>query len=72
MQPVIGTYHLYAAVPPAYDTPQNPTPSPNPDGTPTPPPGILVAGAQLTSLKALPQFATPSFTPDRKGGGSIA
>ena len=28
VQPVIGTYHLYAAVPPAYDTPQNPTPSP--------------------------------------------
>ena len=69
--PVIGTYHLYAAVPPAYDTPQNPTPSPNPDQSPTAPPGILVAGAQLTSLKALPQFATPTFTPDRKGGGSI-
>ncbi|MGB8151500.1 MAG: hypothetical protein WCE97_09950, partial [Candidatus Cybelea sp.] len=58
-------------VPPAYDTPQNPTPSPNPDQSPTAPPGILVAGAQLTSLKALPQFATPTFTPDRKGGGSI-
>jgi hypothetical protein len=69
--PVLGTYHLYAAVPPSYDTPQNPTPSPNPNGSPTPPPGILVAGAQLTSLKALPQFATPTFTPDRKGGGSI-
>ena len=26
--PVIGTYHLYAAVPPAFNTPQNPTPSP--------------------------------------------
>ena len=36
VQPVIGTYRLYAAVPPAYDTPQNPTPSPNPNGTPTP------------------------------------
>jgi hypothetical protein len=69
--PVIGTYHMYAAVPPAYDTPQNPTPSPNPNGTPTPPPGILAAGAQLTSLTALPQFATPTFTPDRKGGGTI-
>ena len=32
VKPVLGTYHLYAAVPPAYDTPQNPTPSPNPDG----------------------------------------
>ena len=30
IQPVIGTYHLYAAVPPSFDTPQNPTPSPNP------------------------------------------
>jgi hypothetical protein len=69
--PVIGTYRLYAAVPPSYDTPQNPTPSPNPNGTPTPPPGILVAGAQLTSLQALPAFGTPTFTPDRKGGGTI-
>jgi hypothetical protein len=72
VKPVLGTYHLYAAVPPAYDTPQNPTPSPNPNGSPTPPPGILAAGAQLTSLTALPQFGTPAFTPDRKGGGSIA
>ena len=70
--PVLGAYHLYAAVPPAYDTPQNPTPSPNPNGSPTPPPGILAAGAQLTSLTALPAFATPAFTPDRKGGGTIA
>jgi hypothetical protein len=69
--PAIGTYHLYAAVPPSYDTPQNPTPSPNPNGTPTPPPGILVAGTQLTSLKALPAFGTPTFTPDRKGGGRL-
>ncbi len=30
--PVVGAYHLYAAVPPSYDTPQNPTPSPGPDG----------------------------------------
>lgn len=69
--PVIGVYHLYAAVPPAYDTPQNPTPSPNPNGSPTPPPGILAAGAQLSSLTPLPQFLTPAFTPDRKGGGTI-
>ena len=69
--PVIGTYHLYAAVPPAYDTPQDPTPSPGPDGTPSPAPGILAAGAQLTSLRALPQFATPSLKPDRRGGGTI-
>jgi hypothetical protein len=69
--PVIGTYHLYAAVPPAYNTPQNPTPSPNPNGTPTPPPGILAAGAQLTSLKALPVFDTPAFVPDGNGGGTV-
>ncbi|MFY9718139.1 MAG: hypothetical protein WAK16_00715 [Candidatus Cybelea sp.] len=69
--PVVGTYHLYAAVPPAYDTPQNPTPSPNPNGTPTPPPGILAAASQLTSLNALPVFDTPTFKPDRKGGGTV-
>ena len=71
VQPVIGTYHLYAAVPPAYDTPENPTRVPIRTGTPTPPPGILVAGAQLNSLKALPAFATPTFSPDNKGGGTI-
>jgi hypothetical protein len=71
VEPVIGKYNLYAAVPPAYDTPQNPTPSPGPNGTPTPPPGILAAGAQLSDLTPLPAFATPSFTPDRKGGGTI-
>ncbi|HXO17188.1 MAG TPA: hypothetical protein VN909_03380 [Candidatus Dormibacteraeota bacterium] len=69
--PVVGTYHLYAAVPPAYDTPQNPTPSPGPNGSATPPPGILAAGAQLTSLTPLPAFATPAFRADRKGGGTI-
>jgi hypothetical protein len=72
VQPVIGNYHLYAAVPPAYDTPQNPTPSPNPNGSPTPAPGILTANSQLTALKPLPVFSTPSFTPDRKGGGTIS
>ena len=71
VQPVVGTYHLYAAVPPAYDTPQNPTPSPGPNGTPTPPPGILAAGAQLTDLAPLPAFATPTFKADGKGGGTI-
>jgi hypothetical protein len=71
VQPVIGTYHLYAAVPPAYNTPQNPTPSPNPNGTPTPAPGILAQGAQLTTLAPLPVFDTPSFAPDKKGGGTI-
>ncbi|MGA8574975.1 MAG: hypothetical protein WB609_04710 [Candidatus Cybelea sp.] len=69
--PVIGKYNLYAAVPPAYDTPQNPTPSPGPDGTPTPPPGILASGAQITNLTPLPQFPTPQFKPDRKGGGTV-
>jgi hypothetical protein len=69
--PVLGTYDFYAAVPPAYDTPANPTPSPGPNGTPTPAPGILAAGAQLTSLTPLPVFSTPAFTPDGKGGGSV-
>ncbi len=70
--PVLGAYHLYAAVPPAYDTPQNPTPSPNPNGSPTPPPGILASSAQLTNLTGLPAFATPSFKPDRRGGGTVS
>ncbi|MBV8067749.1 MAG: hypothetical protein JO113_07210 [Candidatus Eremiobacteraeota bacterium] len=69
--PVLGKYSFYAAVPPSYDTPQNPTPSPGPNGTPTPPPGILAAGAQLTKLSGLPKFSTPGFKPDRKGGGTI-
>jgi hypothetical protein len=69
--PVIGKYNLYAAVPPSFDTPQNPTPSPGPNGTPTPAPGILAAGAQLTDLTPLPAFATPTFKPDGKGGGTI-
>ncbi|MFY9630496.1 MAG: hypothetical protein WAJ94_02670 [Candidatus Cybelea sp.] len=70
--PAIGNYHLYAAVPPAYDTPQNPTPSPNPNGSPTPAPGILTANSQLTALKPLPVFSTPVFTADRKGAGTIS
>lgn len=69
--PAIGLYHLYAAVPPAYTTPQNPTPSPNPDGTPTPPPGVLVASAQLSNLTPLPPFPTPQFRPDGSGGGTV-
>jgi hypothetical protein len=72
VQPVLGAYSLYAAVPPAYTTPQNPTPSPNPDGTPTPPPGVLAATAQLTTLNALAPFSTPSFKPDGNGGGTIS
>ncbi|MGB8964360.1 MAG: hypothetical protein WCB99_01850 [Candidatus Cybelea sp.] len=71
VQPVLGTYHLYAAVPPAFNTPQNPTPSPNPNGSPTPPPGILAAASQLASLKPLPVFKTPSFAADDNGGGRV-
>jgi hypothetical protein len=71
VQPKIGTYRFYAAVPPSYDTPQNPTPSPNPNGTPTPPPGILVGAAQITKLKGMPLFQTPTFVPDNSGGGTI-
>ena len=69
--PVIGAYHFYAAVPPAYTTPQNPTPSPNPDGTPSPAPGVLAANAQITSLTPLPAFSTPSFSADGNGGGTV-
>lgn len=70
VSPAIGKYSLYAAVPPSYDTPQNPTPSPGPDGTPTPAPGILAAGAQLGTLAGLPFFQTPTFAPDHSGGGT--
>jgi hypothetical protein len=69
--PVIGTYRLYAAVPPAYTTPQNPVPTPGPDGTPTPAPGVLAASAQLTHLTPLPQFGTPAFVADGNGGGTV-
>lgn len=71
VKPVLGTYHLYAAVPPAFTTPANPTPSPDPNGTPTPAPGVLAASAQLASLTSLPPLATPSLDADGKGGGTI-
>jgi hypothetical protein len=71
VQPVIGTYRLYAAVPPAYTTPQNPVPTPGPDGTPTPGPGVLAASAQLTHLTPLPAFAIPAFSADGNGGGNV-
>ena len=71
VKPVIGAYHLYAAVPPAYTTPQNPTPSPAPDGTPTPAPGVFATTAQLVSTTGLPVFDTPSFVADGKGGGTV-
>ncbi|MBV8149191.1 MAG: hypothetical protein JO092_08885, partial [Candidatus Eremiobacteraeota bacterium] len=71
VKPVLGTYHLYAAVPPAFTTPANPTPSPDPNGTPTPAPGVLAANAQLASLTPLPALATPSLRPDGKGGGTV-
>jgi hypothetical protein len=70
--PVLGTYHLYAAVPPAFTTPANPTPSPDPNGTPTPAPGVLAATAQLASLAPLPPLATPAFRADGKGGGTVS
>lgn len=71
VKPAVGAYHLYAAVPPAYTTPANPTPSPNPNGSPTPAPGVLAAAAQLGSTAGLPELKTPTFKPDGKGGGSI-
>ena len=70
--PVLGQYHLYAAVPPALTTPANPTPSPGPNGTPTPAPGVLAASANLSSLHALPVLKTPAFAPDGKGGGTVS
>lgn len=70
VQPVIGAYQLDAAVPPAYTTPQNPTPSPNPGGSPTPAPGVLSAIANLSHLSPMPAFKMPTFTPDGKGGGT--
>jgi hypothetical protein len=70
--PVIGTYRLYAAVPPAYTTPQNPIPTPVPDGTPTPGPGVLAASAQVTHVTPLPVFKTPAFIADGTGGGSVS
>lgn len=70
VKPVVGAYHLYAAVPPAFTTPNNPTPQPGPNGTPTPGPGVLAATAQLTSLKPLPELGIPTFSPDGRGGGT--
>jgi hypothetical protein len=70
--PVLGTYHLYAAVPPAYTTPTNPTPSPAADSTPTPAPGVFASNAQIASVKPLPAFVTPAFTADGKGGGKVS
>lgn len=58
--PVLGAYRLDVAVPPAFQTPS----------TSTAP--VLSATAQLTSLSGLPAFATPTFTSDSRGGGSIA
>lgn len=71
VKPVVGAYHLYAAVPPDFTTPANPTPSPGPDGTPTPAPGVFSATAQLVSTTGLPVFTTPSFIADGKGGGTV-
>lgn len=71
VQPALGAYHLYAAVPPADTTPANPTPSPDPNGTPTPAPGVLAATAQINSLAGLPVFTTPAFAPDGNGGGTV-
>jgi len=72
VKPVLGRYALYAAIPPSFTTPANPTPSPVPGGTPTPPPGVLAASAVLSSVAGLPAMQTPGFTPDGKGGGTIS
>jgi hypothetical protein len=69
--PALGSYRLNVGVPPAFTGPGNPTPSPVPDQTPTPPPGMITSTAVLASLHALPPFATPKFSADGKGGGTI-
>lgn len=58
--PVPGAYRLDVAVPPNFQTP------------PTSTAPVLSATAQLTSLAGLPAFATPTFTSDSRGGGSIS
>jgi hypothetical protein len=68
--PAVGSYRLNVGVPPAFTGPGNPTPSPNPDATPTPPPGMITSTAVLSSLHALPPFATPQFVADSHGGGT--
>jgi hypothetical protein len=71
IQPVVGTYRLNVAVPPAF-VGGGPTPSPQPGNTPTPPPGTISSTAVLASLHALPPFPTPQFSPDGKGGGTVS
>jgi hypothetical protein len=71
VKPALGTYRLNVGVPPAFTGPGNPTPSPQPGNSPTPPPGEIYSTAVLSSLKALPLFPTPQFSPDGKGGGTV-
>lgn len=58
--PVLGTYRLDVAIPPDIG------------GTPISTTPLLWATAQLTSSAGLPVFATPSFSSDNAGGGSIS
>ncbi len=58
IQPVLGLYKLDVAFPPAF--------------TASPGASQLSASAQLTSTTPLGVFATPSFTPDRTGGGTLS
>ena len=58
--PVTGTYRLDVAFPPDFqsaNSPSNPT---------------LTQTTQLVSTNGLPAYATPAFTPDGSGGGTIA
>jgi predicted small lipoprotein YifL len=71
IQPVLGSYRLNVAVPPAFTQPGNPTPTPNPGNSPTPAPGVISTTAVLASLNALPPFTTPTFSPDGRGGGTV-
>ena len=57
--PVTGTYRLDVAFPPDFQSLNNPS---NPTLTQT---------TQLVSTTGLPPYATPTFTPDGAGGGTI-
>ncbi len=58
--PVAGSYALSVTVPTGFD------------GAGNPKSGTLSTSASLASLTPLPTFASPAFTPDGAGGGSVA
>ncbi len=58
-KPVLGSYALNLQIPTGFDGNGNPTS------------GTIAASATLATLTALPTFATPTFTADGLGGGSV-